>query len=44
VVKERVQYENGYLLVPQGVGLGMELDEDKLAELERPLSSVQGGH
>jgi galactarate dehydratase (D-threo-forming) len=40
VVKERVRYENGYLLVPDGPGVGMELDEDKLRELERPLSSI----
>ncbi len=40
VVKERVRYENGYLLVPDGPGVGMELDEDKLRELERPLSSL----
>jgi muconate cycloisomerase len=33
VVKERVKYENGYLLVPQGPGLGMEIDEDKLKTL-----------
>ncbi|MEA3406825.1 MAG: mandelate racemase/muconate lactonizing enzyme family protein [Chloroflexota bacterium] len=40
VVVDRVQYENGYLLVPQGPGVGMTLDEDKLAALERPLSSL----
>jgi muconate cycloisomerase len=41
VVVERVRYENGYLLVPDGPGVGMELDEDKLAALERPLSSLR---
>ena len=46
VVKNRVQYENGYLLVPSGPGLGMELDEAQLESLGdrrwkfmRPLSS-----
>ena len=33
VVKDRVQYENGYLLVPKGPGLGMELDERQLEKL-----------
>jgi len=33
VVKERVQYEDGYLIVPEGPGLGMEVDEEKLAEV-----------
>jgi len=40
VVVDRVHYEESHLLVPQGPGLGMELDEAKLAALERPLSSV----
>ncbi len=30
VVKERVRYEEGYLYVPEGPGLGMELDEERL--------------
>ena len=33
VVKQRVEYENGYLIVPEGPGLGMEIDEEKLAEV-----------
>ena len=33
VVKERVQHENGYLIVPDGPGLGMEIDEAKLREV-----------
>lgn len=40
VVQERVRYENDYLLVPQGPGVGMMLDEEKLAALERPLTSL----
>jgi len=40
VVVERVKYENGYLLVPEGPGVGMELDEEKLSALERPLTSL----
>jgi muconate cycloisomerase len=33
VVKERVRYENSEMIVPDGPGLGVELDEDKLKEL-----------
>jgi L-alanine-DL-glutamate epimerase-like enolase superfamily enzyme len=33
VVKERVQYDSGYLVVPEGNGLGMELDESLLDQL-----------
>ncbi len=40
VVKERVQYEKGYLIVPKGPGLGMELDEEKLDAISEPLRSV----
>ena len=40
VVKDRVQYKDSYLLVPDGPGVGMVLDQDKLASLERPLSSL----
>ena len=40
VVKERIQYENGYVIVPEGPGLGMELDEEKIAAISEPLSSV----
>ena len=32
-VKERVKYENGDLIVPEGPGLGMELDEEKARQL-----------
>lgn len=31
VVREPLRYENGYLLVPTGTGLGVEVDEDLLA-------------
>ena len=41
VVVERVKYENGYLWVPKGPGVGMELDQEKLSALERPLRSVR---
>lgn len=37
VVQEPVQYENGHLVIPQGVGLGIVLDERKLTELHREL-------
>lgn len=30
VVKERVRYEAGHIIVPDGPGLGMELDEERL--------------
>ena len=40
VVKERVQYEHGYLIIPDGPGLGLELDEEKIAAISEPLSSV----
>lgn len=30
VVKDRVRYEAGHFFVPEGPGLGMELDEDRL--------------
>ena len=40
VVVERVRYENGHLLVPDGPGVGMVLDEEKLGALQRPLSSL----
>jgi muconate cycloisomerase len=33
VVKQRVRYENAELVVPEGPGLGVELDEAKLKEL-----------
>jgi muconate cycloisomerase len=33
VVKDRVEYEEGYLIVPEGPGLGMEIDEEKLSEV-----------
>jgi len=38
VVKDRVRYENGYLLVPTGPGLGVEIDDEKLRELTGPIS------
>ncbi len=38
VVKSRVKYEKGHLIVPQGPGLGVELDEDKLEKLKTSLS------
>jgi muconate cycloisomerase len=33
VVQDRIQYEFGHLIIPQGPGLGMNLDESLLAEL-----------
>ena len=31
VVKEQVRYQEGHIIVPEGPGLGMELDEERLA-------------
>ena len=31
IARERVRYEEGHIVVPEGPGLGIELDEDKLA-------------
>ena len=31
IVKERVGYEEGHIIVPDGPGLGVELDEERLA-------------
>ncbi len=41
VVKNPIQYEKGYVLLPDGPGLGMELDEEKIAAISEPLSSVR---
>ena len=41
VVKNPIQYEKGYVLLPEGPGLGMELDEEKIAAISEPLSSVR---
>ncbi len=40
VVVERVRYENGSLVVPDGPGLGMTLDPEKLRALSRPLVAI----
>lgn len=39
VAQVRVQYELGHLIVPQGIGLGISLDEGKLAELRQELKA-----
>jgi galactarate dehydratase (D-threo-forming) len=41
VVREPTRFENGDLLVPAGVGLGVEVDEKKIAAITAPLSSVK---
>jgi muconate cycloisomerase len=33
VVKQSVRYENGYLIVPEGPGLGLDVDEERLQEI-----------
>ena len=37
VVVERVKYENGFLLVPEGPGVGLEIDDERLEALRQPL-------
>ena len=32
-----IQYENGYMLVPDGPGLGIEIDWDKVEQLRHPI-------
>ncbi|NLN18136.1 MAG: mandelate racemase/muconate lactonizing enzyme family protein [Firmicutes bacterium] len=39
VAKERVRFVDGQMLVPEGAGLGIEVDEAVLEELRKPLSS-----
>ena len=41
VVKNPIRYENGYVLLPDRPGLGMELDEAKIAEVSEPLTSLR---
>jgi muconate cycloisomerase len=40
VVRERVRYEEGFLIVPDGPGLGVQIDETQLRALRRPLSQL----
>jgi muconate cycloisomerase len=42
VVKKRLTYENGYLMVPQGLGLGLEVDEQVLQEKTQPMNQTFG--
>lgn len=41
VVREPVRFEKGYLLVPEGPGLGVEVDVKKVEAIRAPLSSVK---
>jgi muconate cycloisomerase len=43
VVRRRVRYEAGYLIVPEGPGLGVEIDEEQLRALRRPLTQLPPG-
>lgn len=40
VTRSSVVFEGGYLRLPQGAGLGVELDPEKLARLKSPLAWV----
>jgi galactarate dehydratase (D-threo-forming) len=42
IVKEPLRYENGFLLVPDGVGLGVEVDEDLLRQSATTITSTFG--
>jgi len=42
VVKEPVRYENGYLIVPDGNGLGVDIDEDRLDAMSAETSQTFG--
>jgi galactarate dehydratase (D-threo-forming) len=42
VVKEPLRYENGFLLVPDGRGLGVEVDEQLLLQRTTPVTSTFG--
>jgi galactarate dehydratase (D-threo-forming) len=44
VARERVRYQHSHAMVPDGVGWGITLDEEKLAELKAPLTMVQTAH
>jgi galactarate dehydratase (D-threo-forming) len=43
VVRQRVRYEGGHLIVPSGPGLGMEIDRDLLHSLRRDLFAARTG-
>lgn len=40
-VRERVKFEQGQIVVPEGAGLGVEVDERLLEEMRAPLSSLK---
>ena len=40
VVRERARFEGGDLLVPEGVGLGIEVEEECIQSIAAPLSAV----
>jgi galactarate dehydratase (D-threo-forming) len=40
VVRQRIRYEEGYLIVPDGPGLGVVIDEERLQALRRPLTQL----
>jgi galactarate dehydratase (D-threo-forming) len=41
VTREPARFENGDLLVPEGIGLGLEVDEKKIEAITAPLSSLK---
>lgn len=43
VVRAPVEYRDGNALLPEAVGLGVELDEDRLASFARPTTMAQVG-
>jgi galactarate dehydratase (D-threo-forming) len=40
VTNEPVRFENGDLLLPEGIGLGVEVDMDRVLAIQEPLSAV----
>lgn len=42
VTRERTRFENGDLLVPEGVGLGVEVDMEAVRAISEPLSALSG--
>jgi L-alanine-DL-glutamate epimerase-like enolase superfamily enzyme len=40
VTTESVRFENGYVHVPEGNGLGVELDEDKIKKHTKGIISL----
>ena len=40
ITKESVKFDNGYVYVPEGNGLGVELDEDKIKKYTKGIITL----